>query len=412
MYDLHLTPEQTEFRDAVRDFVNREVKPAATDPARLEPFEKPLMVDLLDQAAQMGLRGLGLPEDLGGAGADTLTTCMLLEELAAGDVDLAVVLGETALLAREVLGGAMSPAQRARWLPLFQGEDRFHIALIARDADAGRGWNYHQTLPLDADPAAAPEMSAVRDGKDWLISGSAPFVANAPVAGLFVVQAKVSGGDGTVTVLLSQSAQGLSVGEFLQPFGAQGERVRWQHGAVASVTLKNCRVTEADVLAADAAHRMLHAGVAGRHMVQLAAINIGVARAAYEAAIDYAKMRWQGGRHIVEHQAIGMKLADVAIQIEAARGLTWKAAWITDHPEAVADRSVNDLPWPVVARTFTAEALHRATLEAAECFGAMAVMRDMPLQKYVHDTLVLRHSADCDLASPLIVAEVVAGFER
>lgn len=412
MYDLHLTPEQTEFRDAVRDFVSREVKPAATDPARLEPFEKPLMTDLLDQAAQMGLRGLGLAEDLGGAGADTLTTCMLLEELAAGDVDLAVVLGETALLAREVLGGAMSPAQRARWLPLFQGEDRFHLALVAREADAGLGWSYHQTVALDADTTGVPELTATRDGKAWVVSGSAAFVANAPVAGLFVVQAKVSGGDGTVTLLLPRTAPGLKVGEFLPAFGAQGERTRWHHGAVAPVTFKDCRVAEEDVLAADAAQRMLHAGIAGRHVVQMAAINIGVARAAYEAAIDYAKMRWQGGRHIVEHQAIGMKLADVAIQIEAARSLTWKAAWVSDHPEAVADRSVTDLPWPVVARTFTAEVLHRATLEAAECFGAMAVMRDMPLQKYVHDTLVLRHSADCDLASPLVVAEAVAGFVR
>lgn len=413
MIDLHLTPEQIEFRDAVRDFVNLEVKPAATDPARLEPFEKPLMVNLLDQASQMGLRSLGLSEDHGGADADTLTTCMLLEELAAGDVDLAVVLGETALLAREVLGGAMKPAQREYWLPQFQNEDRFHIAWVARDADAGRGWSYHQTLPLEADDVVpAPELTATRDGKDWVINGRAPFVANAPVAGLFVVQAKVAGGDGTVTVLLSQAAQGLTVGELLPAFGAAGDRTRWHHGAVAPVTLDNCRVSQENVLVADAALRLLPKRIADRHMVQMAAINIGVARAAYEAAIDYAKMRWQGGRHIVEHQAIGMKLADVAIQIEAARSLTLKAAWVVDHPQAVAERSVNDLPWPVVARTFTAEALHRATLEAAECFGAMAVMRDMPLQKYAHDTLVLRHSADCDLASPLIVAEAVAGYER
>ena len=195
---------------------------------------------------------------------------------------------------------------------------------------------------------------------------------------------------------------------FLSFFSAGGAQARWHHGAVAAVTLTNCRVAETDVLAADAAHR-LQINIAARHAVQMAAINIGVARAAYEAAIDYAKMRWQGGRYIVEHQAIGMKLADVAIQLEAARGLTWKAAWLADHPEAVADRSVSDLPWAVVVRTFTAESLHRATLEAAECFGAMGVMRDMPLQKYVHDTLVLRHATDCDLAAPLVVAEAVAG---
>jgi len=115
MYDLHLTPEQIEFRDAIRDFINSEVKPAAIDPRRLEPFEKPLMTGFLDQLAQMGLRGLGLPEAAGGAGADLLTGCVLLEEIAVGDVDLAMVLGETALLA-PALHDAMNDGQRQRWL--------------------------------------------------------------------------------------------------------------------------------------------------------------------------------------------------------------------------------------------------------------------------------------------------------
>lgn len=411
MYNLQLTPEQIEFRDAVRDFVNREVKPAAIDPKRLEPFEKPLMTGFLDQLAQMGLRGLALPEEAGGAGADLLTTCVLLEEIAAGDVDLAMVLGETALLARAV-HDAMSDGQRQRWLPRFEANDRFHLALIARDDDAERGWSYHQAMPAAADIPGAPEVIAERDGNGWVISGLAPFVANAPVAGLFIVQAKIADGPGTVTALIGGDAPGLSIDDELPAFGGGGERTRWHHGAVAAVTLNNCRVADDDVLAADAVRRMLQSGLTARRTVQTAAANIGVARAAYEAAVDYAKMRWQGGRHIVEHQAIGMKLADVAIQLEAARALTHKAAWITDHPDAVGERHVSDLPWAVVARTFTAHSLHRATLEAAECFGAMAVMRDMPLQKYVHDTLVLQHAVDCDLAAPLVVAEAVAGYSR
>lgn len=411
MYDLHLTPEQIEFRDAIRDFISNEVKPAAIDPKRLEPFEKPLMTGFLDQLAQMGLRGLALPEAAGGAGADLLTGCVLLEEIAAGDVDLAVVLGETALLASAV-HAAMNENQRKRWLPKFDGSDRFHLALIARDDEAERGWSYHQAMPADADVPGAPEVVAARDGKGWIINGLAPFVSNAPVAGLFIVQAKIEDAPGTVTVLVGSDAPGLSIDDQLPAFGGGGERTRWHHGAVASVTLENCRVAGDDVLAADAAHRMLQSGLAARRSVQTAAINIGVARAAYEAAVDYAKMRWQGGRHIVEHQAIGMKLADVAIQLEAARALTHKAAWITDHPDAVGERHVSDLPWAVVARTFTAQSLHRATLESAECFGAMGVMRDMPLQKYVHDTLVLQHSLDCDLAAPLVVAESVAGYSR
>lgn len=410
MIDLHLTPEQIEFRDAIRDFISTEVKPVATDPRRLEPFEKPLMTDFLDQLAQMGLRGLALPEAAGGAGADLLTGCMLLEEIAVGDVDLAVVLGETALLASAV-HTAMNDAQRKRWLPKFEVNDRFHLALIARDETAARAWSYHQAVPEDAQFPGDPEVTATRDGKGWILNGLAPFVSNAPVAGLFIVQAKIEGEPGAVSVLIGSDAQGLSIDEALPSFGDGGERARWSHGAVASVTLNGCKVGADDVIAADAAHRML-SGLAARRMVQTTAVNIGVARAAYEAAVEYAKMRWQGGRHIVEHQAIGMKLADVAIQLEAARALTHKAAWIADHPDAVGERHVSDLPWPVVARTFTAQALHRATLESAECFGAMGVMRDMPLQKYVHDTLVLQHSADCDLAAPLAVAEAVAGYSR
>jgi alkylation response protein AidB-like acyl-CoA dehydrogenase len=412
MYDLQLTPEQLEFRDTVRDFVDREVKPVATHPTRLEPFEKPLLLGLLDQASQMGLRSLGLPEEAGGSGTDLLTTCMLLEELAAGDVDLAVVLGETALLAGAV-HQAMNAAQRDRWLPRFERDDRFHLALISRRADAERGWSYLQPISEDAVPAGAPQITAERNGAgDWVVNGFAPFVSNAPVAGLFVVQAAVAGSSTTITMLIGRDTKGLSVAESVPAFGDEGRMARWHHGAVARVTLTDCVVSAADVLPQEAAERTLHAELPGRHSVQMTAINIGVARAAYESAIEYAKMRWQGGRWIVEHQAIGLKLADVAVQLEAARSLAWKAAWLADHPGAIADRSVSDLPWPIVARTFAADALHRATLEAAECFGAMGVMRDMPLQKYVHDTLVLRHSLDCDLASPLVVAEAVAGFVR
>src|SRR5919106_5930646 len=107
MYNLHLTAEQLEFRDTVREFVQNEVKPAALHPTRLEPYEKPLLNDLLDDASRRGLRTLSLSEAAGGAGADTLTACIVLEELAAGDVDIAVALGITQGLARSLFESAV-----------------------------------------------------------------------------------------------------------------------------------------------------------------------------------------------------------------------------------------------------------------------------------------------------------------
>ena len=412
MYDLTLTSEQLEIRDTVRDFAEREIKPVATDPKRLEPFEKPLLTELLDQASQMGLRTLALPEDSGGADADTLTECIVLEELAAGDVDLAVALGQTAMLGRVLFGDLMNQNQRDRFGKDFVEDEKYHLAFVGRDADRNIGWCYHR--PLVSEEGGEPV--AVKKGNDWVINGSVALVSNAPIAKLFAVQVrtdpKKTGMNGLSLLLVPRDTAGLTIGEPVEPFPDGGERQRWHHGTASAVSFKDCKVPADNLVGKEGQSPLAGGKAAARGAVQLAAINVGVARAAYEAAVDYAKMRWQGGRYIVEHQSIGLKLADIAIKLELARNMVWKAAWVCDHPEAVAGRSVSDLPLHTVARVFAAEALHRATLEAAECFGAMGVMRDMPLQKYVHDTFVLLHYADHDSATALEIAEAAIGFER
>src|SRR5262245_66391903 len=119
MYDLHLTAEQIEFRDTLREFVEGEVKPAAIHPDRLQPFDKPSLLDALDKAAQLGLRTLALSEDAGGTGADTLTSCIVMEELAAGDVDLAAVLARTSTLGHVLFDRLMTQGQKSAYLGKF-----------------------------------------------------------------------------------------------------------------------------------------------------------------------------------------------------------------------------------------------------------------------------------------------------
>ncbi|MGH8634397.1 MAG: acyl-CoA dehydrogenase family protein [Burkholderiales bacterium] len=408
MYDLTLTPEQLEFRETVRDFVETEIKPAALSPKRLEPFEKPLLADLLAKAAQMGLRTLALSEDAGGAGADGVTSCIVMEELGAGDVDLAAVLAQTSALGHVLFDRLMTPGQRRRFLPEFAKDDRYHLAYAGSDPGAAAGWSYHRPL---AESGAVPV--AVRQGNDWVINGACAFVANATVAKLFAVQVrtdpKKSGAEGLATLLVPRDAPGLTVRE---PLRAIGETIRWHHGAGAGMAFKDCRVPADHVLGEEGKGAAALAAELARGVPQFAAINLGLGRAALEAAVDYAKLRRQGGRNIIEHQAIGGKLADCAIRLELARNVIWKAAWTLDHPEAVADRSVSDLPLHVIARVYTAEAVNEVALLAAECFGAMGVMRDMPLQKYVHDSMVFLHSDDADGAAKLAVAEAVAGYTR
>jgi alkylation response protein AidB-like acyl-CoA dehydrogenase len=409
MYDLTLTPEQLEFRDTVRDFVTTEVKPAALDPKRLEPFEKPLLANILEKASQMGLRTLALSEEAGGAGADGLTSCIVMEELGAGDVDLASVLAHTSTLAGILFDRLMTPAQRARLLPKFVDDDRYHLAFAGREPGAGVGWSYHR--PLAAEAGAEPAAS--RQGNDWVINGTLPFVANATVAKLFAVQVrtdpKKSGMNGLSTLLVPRETAGLTVRD---PFRATGDSVRWHHGAGAGISFKDCRVPADHLLGKESSSPLALGAELTRGVPQHAAINLGLGRAAYEAAMDYAKLRRQGGRNIVEHQAIGTKLADCAIRLELARNMIWKAAWSLDHPDAAAGGSLDDVPHHIVARVYTAEAVNEVALLAAECFGAMGVMRDMPLQKYVHDSMVFLHSDDADGAAKLAVAESIAGYQR
>lgn len=411
MYNLHLTAEQLEFRDTVRDFVEREIKPVALHPDRLQPFEKPLLTDLLDQAAQMGLRTLALSEEAGGAGADMLTTCIVLEEIAAGDVDIAVALAQTGLLGN-MLERWTTPEQRQRLLAGFAEDDTFHLALAGRDAAAGTGWCYHRPLAGEADA----NLSTVRKGSEWVINGTVPFVANAPIAKLLVVNArtdpKKSGVNGVSTFLVPRGAAGVTIGAAIGAFDGSGAQTRWHHGTGAAVSFKDCKVPADGLLGKEGQTPFADGAHAARGAVLLAAINLGLGRAAYDAAVDYAKLRRQGGRSIIEHHAIGLKLADCAIRLETSRDLVWKAAWAADHPEAVADRSVSGLPLHAMARVYTAEAMHEVTLLSAECFGAMGVMRDMPLQKYVHDGFIFAHSEDSDGAAKLAVAEGIAGYQR
>ena len=417
MYNLHLTPEQLEFRDTIRDFVKSEVHPVAIHSDRLQPFEKPLLLDLLDETSRMGLRALALSENAGGAGADTMTSAIVLEELAAGDVDLAMVVGLTSQLGAALFDEALSAEQKAKFLPAFLDDRRGHVALAAHDYDAVRGWHYHR----DYDEESGGEPVAVKQANgDWIVDGEYPFVANAPVASLLALQVrtdpKKTGRNGLSTLLVPRDTQGLTIDEPRKATGetdAEGVDVaRWHHGTGARVTLKNCRIPAANLVGSEGQTPLCSEAYAARAAIQVAAINLGVGRAAFDAAVDYAKIRVQGGRPIVQHQSIGTILADCATRLELARSLIWKAAWTLDHPEALADRSVDQLPLAVMARTYTAEAMEEVALQAAECFGAMGVMRDMPLQKYVHDTMVFLHSADHDSATKLRLAEAVAGFER
>lgn len=400
MYNLQLSEEQIAIRDTVRDFVASEITPAAIVPERLEPFDPPLPTALIEAASALGLRSLALDEADGGAGADALTRCLVTEELAAGDADVASVLAETAALGGLLFGELMNDEQRGRFLPAFVEDGTFHLALASRETDdeTALGPDYHR-----ARTPAAPVTSAVSDGDEWVINGGKTRIANAPLARLMVVTAASE--TGTVSLLVPADAPGLSVVETPRDGG-------WYHGAMGDVELRDCRVPAANLLTGGNWDAPTGAGSVLTDTPEGQAIDLGVARAAFEAALDYARLRVQGGRPIIEHQAIGAKLAGVVSSLEMVRGAVWRAAWDSDNPQARADGSLADMPHALISQVAAADMLHRAARDAAECFGAMGVMRDMPMQKYIHDTRMFRHSGNGADDARLRIAEALAGHEQ
>jgi alkylation response protein AidB-like acyl-CoA dehydrogenase len=404
MYNLHLSAEQLEFRDTVRDFVTQEIKPVALKPERLEPFEHPLLTEILDKASQMGLRTMALSEDNGGAGADHLTGAIVTEELAVGDVDVAAVLAETSTLSHILFDRLLTPAQRARLLPQFLKDDRYHLAFADREpsTDTRLGVNYRSAAMQM--PVATKAVRA--ENGDWIVNGSKDCVRNAPIAKLFAVQVTSDGAGRQDILLVPRDAPGLAVRE-------QDQAKLRCHGVGGELGFSNCRVPAENLLSAEGGRAAtLFREIVERGSPQEQGLNLGIGRAAYEAALEYAQLRVQGGRRIIEHQAIGTKLAEIAISLEVARNAVWQAAYASDHPDAVADRSLSDLPLQIIAKVFTSGAVYRAAKDAAEVFGAMGVMRDMPLQKYVHDALVCLHSGDGNSDAKLRIAEALAGYRR
>lgn len=405
MFSFQLSAEQEAFRDAVKDFVIREVRPAANHPDRLQAGPSPLPCTILAQASQMGLRTMALSEARGGAGVDHLTECLLAEELAAGDAGFAATLLHTAQLGRALFDRAMSEEQRQHYLATFLEDDHFHLAYAGCDYDPDEGgWNYHRKDQRDIEVP----VTAVPNGGDWRLDGEYAFVANAPLAKLFAVRVRQP--TVTAVVLVPVGAAGMSVSDVRRVHGEGGAPVfRPFLGTGGAVRFNDCRVPAAQVM--PGCDSLLDAAaLCGRGSPVMQALNLGVGRAAYEAAVDYAKLRIQGGRLIIEHQAIGTILAEVAIRLETARNLVWKAAWAADHPQSYA--SISALPLQAMAKAYVSQAIEEATLLAAECFGAMGVMKDMTLPHYVNDARMFVHSEFSNTTAKLRVAEAIAGFRR
>jgi alkylation response protein AidB-like acyl-CoA dehydrogenase len=374
--DLSLTEEQLQIQELARDFARREIRPVAAGYDEREEMPWPV----LEKAAGIGLLGYGLPAEYGGGGVTDglvgLTNFLVTEELAWGCAAIATEIGSSAYAAGPILAFG-TEEQKRRFLPLFCDTDQVRLGALCL------------TEPQAGSDVSAIATTARRDADEWVIDGRKQFITNGGIAEIHIVFARVRNeGGGVGAFIVEKETAGLAMGHKEQKLGMRASHT-------AEVILESCRVPLENRLATaptDSRARAMAGGgedgLSGTALalsllqysrMTFAAAAIGVARAAFEYARDYAKERTSFGAPIASHQAVSFKLAQMAIEIEAARALLWRAGWLatSGHGLAKAEGSM--------AKCLSADVAVRCCTEAVQILGGHGYVRDHPVEKWYRD---------------------------
>jgi acyl-CoA dehydrogenase len=357
-YIPDLTDEQREIQQLAREFARREIRPVA---AEVDEKDTYCPVEVVHRAAEVGLTSYMLPEEVGGGGiADVLTGCIVQEELNWGCAGIGNLVTSGAFFARPVLEVG-TDQQKERWLTPLCGERPPLTALASTEPGVGSD-------------TAAMTTSAVRDGDSWVLNGQKTWISNGGVAEFYVVFATVAPGTGSKGVtafLLEKGDQGLSFGE---PMRKVGQRAIIN----TELFLHDCRIPADRLLGEEGKgfYSLMHTFDESR--VHLAASAVGIARAAFEYAVEYAKTREAFGRPIGQHQAVGFRLADMATRIDAARLLTHRAARLMDEGKHVPAEAA-------MAKLFASETATWVTWAAVQTLGGWGYSREYPVEKWSRD---------------------------
>jgi alkylation response protein AidB-like acyl-CoA dehydrogenase len=377
--EFRLTKQQEMLRETVRSFVTREVKPQAMTREWLSEPQARFPWEWVEALSRMGVRTLTVPKEFGGPGGDTITACLIGEELAAGDLGLGVIFDQTWKFV-PFITTACTDEQRQRYLPVFLQDDRYLLAVGLHEDQAGSD----HFLPYNVHPHGA-RTTAVQDGNgDWIINGAKTYISNGGLAKLHIVLARTRPGTGGVDGLgaffVELGRPGFTIGRIENKIGQR----LVQNG---ELIFQDCRVPAQNVLG-DVFEGLtpLREALRGRGMPEAGATALGVARAAFEAALDHARSHVQGGTEIINHDIIALMLADMELKLETARLLVWRAAWAADHAESV------DMRLPPMAKQYASEVAVDICIKAMEIFGGAGIMMELPMQKYVRDALTFLHS--------------------
>jgi len=358
---FELSDEQKSLQKMARDFAAKEIIPNAEHHDRTAAFP----TDIVRKGQQIGLVGLNIPEAYGGAGARVLDECIVAEELSYGcsGISTAMNINNLASLPITLAG---SEQQKEYWLgQRFVGKGEFAA--------------YCVTEPAAGSNVAGMQTRAERKNGHYVVNGAKTFISNANHANFYTVFAVTSpsaGHRGISCFVIERESSGLSVSK---PFDKLGQRA----ADTAQITFENVEVPAENLLGAEGTGFILAMKVFDYSRPPTAAGAVGVARRAMEESIKYARERQTFGVPLHQHQAIAHKVADMAMNIEAARLLVWNAAWMVDNGAANPKSAA-------YAKAFAADMAMKVTVDAVQVFGGYGYMKEYPVEKLMRDVKVFQ----------------------
>jgi len=371
--DFDLSPEHELFRDTVRGFAVDRVAPVAEELDREERFPYELVAEM----AGLGLMGIPFPEELGGAGGDTLAYAIAVEELARIDSSVAITLAAHTSLGTMPIYLFGSDEQKERWIPtLARGERLAAFGL---------------TEPEAGSDAGATRTTATPSGDTWLVNGSKAFITNAGTAITQCVTITALTDEGEISnIVIENGTPGYEISEPLHKLG-------WRASDTRALSFSDCAVPAGNLLGTrgQGFHQFLQILDGGR--ISVAAMGVGVAQGAYDLAYAYARERHQFGRPISSFQAIQFKLADMATEIEAARGLVWKAAWLKDRGRPFAREAA-------MAKLYTGELSNRAVNASLQIHGGYGFTDEFPISRLYRDQKILEIGEGTNEVQRMVIA--------
>jgi alkylation response protein AidB-like acyl-CoA dehydrogenase len=377
--DLLLSPEHEASRSLAADFVAREVTPHAAEWDRREAVDRSIIKRLGD----LGFLGLTIPEEVGGSGGDHLTYCLVLEELGRGDSAVRGIVSVSLGLVAKTIAAHGSDDQRATWLPrLCSGAALGCFAL---------------TEPGTGSDAANLTTKAVRDGDDWLLSGSKMFITNGTWADVALVFARTGGPGprGVSAFLVETDTPGLTRREVRGKLGLRGQ-------ATAELTFDGVRVSDAARLGAEGHGFKIAMSTLDKGRMSLAAGCVGLMQACLDASVRYAGERTQFGKPIAAHQLVQRHLAQIAVDTAAARLLVWRVADLIDRGQPFGTEAS-------IAKLFASEAAVRAAESAVQVFGGYGYIDEYPVGKYLRDARVTTLYEGTSEIQQLLIGRALTG---